>query len=158
MATAQPSSNLMTIAVDALDLEPSLRDDYLTRTCGRDVDLRRQVEQLLDAEQDAGSFLEIPAAVRFADKLVAPGPATYRGQHIGPYRVTRQLGSGGFSPNGLINTMSKTSRSRCCGIASVTTRRNTEFSPSARSSPAWSIAISPVSTMAAPPTMAGPIW
>ncbi|HEY2012142.1 MAG TPA: hypothetical protein VGH38_01520, partial [Bryobacteraceae bacterium] len=46
----------------ALGLEVEARQGFLNVACGGDIDLQRQVESLLAREQEAGSFLETPAA------------------------------------------------------------------------------------------------
>ncbi|MCI0390627.1 MAG: hypothetical protein MOB07_17920 [Acidobacteria bacterium] len=45
----------------ALDLRGDMRESFLAETCGDDDDLRREVESLLAAHEDAGSFLQSPA-------------------------------------------------------------------------------------------------
>jgi|GEM_PF-3767512 len=69
---------------------------YLDRCCAGDVVLRKRVEQLLAAAEKEDSFLEDGAAM-FDDPLLRkelstePLPET-----IGPYRIDRELGQGGF--------------------------------------------------------------
>jgi hypothetical protein len=46
----------------ALEQEPEKRPAFLDHACGGDTDLRHQVELLLAREQEAGSFMETPAA------------------------------------------------------------------------------------------------
>jgi hypothetical protein len=41
---------------------PTERAAYLDEACGDDADLRRQVERLLEAQPQVGSFLEQPLA------------------------------------------------------------------------------------------------
>jgi len=62
----------------AIDLPEQERAGYLTRTCGSRPELRREVESLLEAHQQAGSFIE-------------PVPG-----HVGPYRILEELGHGGM--------------------------------------------------------------
>ncbi len=45
----------------ALDLCGNERDGFLAEACGDDDDLRREVESLLAAHEDAGTFLQSPA-------------------------------------------------------------------------------------------------
>jgi WD40 repeat protein/serine/threonine protein kinase len=70
------------------------RDAYLDSACGEDSELRRRVEQLLQARSRAESFLEAPAAdlVATVDEPITERP----GVVIGPYRLLEQLGEGGF--------------------------------------------------------------
>jgi eukaryotic-like serine/threonine-protein kinase len=44
----------------ALDLSREERDGFLAEACVDDDDLRREVESLLAAHDDAGSFLQVP--------------------------------------------------------------------------------------------------
>jgi hypothetical protein len=56
---------------DALKLAPHERRAYLDQACGDDAALRREVESLLAAEEQAaaGGFLDTPAPVKYADVL-----------------------------------------------------------------------------------------
>src|SRR5437879_10763101 len=70
------------------------RDAYLDRACAEDVELRRRVEQLLQARPKVESFLESPAPHLVA---TAAEPLTERpGTVIGPYKLLEQIGEGGF--------------------------------------------------------------
>ena len=53
----------------ALERTPDARQTFLDGICGADTDLRRQVELLLAKEEQAGSFLEVPA---IEDTTVSP--------------------------------------------------------------------------------------
>jgi serine/threonine protein kinase/tetratricopeptide (TPR) repeat protein len=71
------------------------RAAYLDRACADLPDVRREVEALLKAHSEAGSFLQSPAA----------GPATtmhssahidFAGTQFGPYKLIEQIGEGGM--------------------------------------------------------------
>ncbi|MFK7738282.1 MAG: hypothetical protein AB8B50_19820, partial [Pirellulaceae bacterium] len=54
--------NLDSIFQAASEIESKARRDaFLADACGDDLDLRQQIEQLLQSDQHAGSFLEKPA-------------------------------------------------------------------------------------------------
>ena len=78
----------------ALKQPPEARRAFLYRACGEDSELRRQVELLISAEENAGSFLgetgvAAPnATIRAAGSLV--------GRQLGHYRITASLGAGGM--------------------------------------------------------------
>jgi len=75
-----------------LDLPADERSGYLDEACAGDADLRAEVESLLEAHDEAGDYLEVPAA-----SLESALAASYRpGQHIGPYRLVREIGRGGL--------------------------------------------------------------
>jgi serine/threonine protein kinase/TolB-like protein/thioredoxin-like negative regulator of GroEL len=87
----------------ALDLPPTARAAYLDETCAGDSDLRRQVEELLEAEAAAGSFLAAGALERGAPLVaeLADGPraspaAAAGGRLVGVYRLVAELGEGGM--------------------------------------------------------------
>lgn len=69
----------------ASELPPAARGVFVSRACGEDRALRRQIESLLSADDDAGTFLERPL-----DPAALPPP-------IGGYRFIRKIGSGGMS-------------------------------------------------------------
>ncbi len=78
--------------LDATLAEPlGSRPAFLAETCGEDLELRREVESLLDLEEEADRFLEDPAVPQ-------PGEsATFGdGMRIGAYRVLEKLGRGGM--------------------------------------------------------------
>src|SRR5262245_6717842 len=74
--------------------DPEARAAYLNQACAGDPALRAQVEQLLEAHQQPGPFMErvAPAMVATADEPVSERPGTV----IGPYKLLEQIGEGGF--------------------------------------------------------------
>ena len=75
--------------------DPAARAAYLAEACGTDPDLRRQVERLLDARAERGSFLESPVlrpTIEYGAGPIAEGPGTV----IGPYKLLEQIGEGGM--------------------------------------------------------------
>src|SRR5579862_498886 len=80
---------------EALRFQDHERTAYLERACGRDVELRRAVEALLQEYDHVGDFLEkSPNADRTKVKAEAAG-AEKPGDCIGGYKVLRQIGEGG---------------------------------------------------------------
>jgi serine/threonine-protein kinase len=88
----------------ALDREPATRNAWLDEACGDDAELRRSVGALLDAGDEAGTFLEADgprpvanfrnAVLRVREQRQAE--KEFVGRQIGPYRVIRRLGKGGM--------------------------------------------------------------
>jgi non-specific serine/threonine protein kinase/serine/threonine-protein kinase len=75
--------------------DPAARAAYLAEACGTDTELRRQVERLLEARAERGSFLEAPAlgpTIEHGAGPIAEGPGTV----IGPYKLREQIGEGGM--------------------------------------------------------------
>src|SRR5262245_31875233 len=84
----------------ALDLSVDERDGFLAEACGGDADLRREVESLLAAHEDAGTFLQAPAvevAARdiVADEVTSPAPQLI-GRELANYKIISLLGRGGM--------------------------------------------------------------
>jgi serine/threonine protein kinase len=75
----------------ALDRKPEQRAAFLDRACNDNVELRQELEALLAAHADAGSFLEHPTLE--ACTADSPGTAT---NTIGPYRLLELIGEGGM--------------------------------------------------------------
>src|SRR5499426_2197537 len=84
----------------ALDLRGDERDGYLTEACAGADDLRREVESLLAAHDNASQFLQSPAVEVAALDIVADedtSPATQLiGRELANYKIISLLGRGGM--------------------------------------------------------------
>jgi serine/threonine protein kinase len=69
----------------ALTLPVAQRHEYIRSACGGDESLRMELSALLQANDDAGTFLLSPAQAQSQAQIT-----------IGPYRVIRELGRGGM--------------------------------------------------------------
>ena len=72
---------------------------YLDQACGDDADLRRRVEELLNAHEQAGDFLDSAVLDTDATREVTPGgtPASEGpGTVIDRYKLLQLIGEGGF--------------------------------------------------------------
>ena len=74
--------------------EPDERAAYLERACGGDAALRASVEALLRADVGASGFLEPPPTD--PDATVDAPCGERPGAAIGPYKLLREIGEGGF--------------------------------------------------------------
>src|SRR5262245_46919776 len=84
----------------ALDLSGDERESFLLGACASDADLRREVESLLAAHEDAGSFLQSPAVEGAAHEILAgevtsPSPQLI-GRELANYKIISLLGKGGM--------------------------------------------------------------
>lgn len=84
----------------ALEQAPHDRAAFLDEACTGDNELRRKLDALLVAHENAGSFLERPALQIEAEALAAEqlqtNPSSAEGRMIGHYRISRRLGAGGM--------------------------------------------------------------
>src|SRR6202011_6301951 len=90
--TAARWKQIETVFEQALDLGTEERLAFLEQACNGDEELRREVESLLDAHAEAGSFIDNQS--QFYHELDANEPAAP--QRIGHYRIVRELGRGGM--------------------------------------------------------------
>jgi eukaryotic-like serine/threonine-protein kinase len=90
-----PSNQAKSIFLAAIeDHAPEEWPAFVEQACAGDVLIRTQVEKLLRAQSEMGSFHEAPRSA-----LLAPGDAPISertGTMIGPYKLLEQIGEGGF--------------------------------------------------------------
>ena len=91
-----PQSKAKSIFLNAVELAmPAERQAYLERECGADEALRGEVEDLLRHFGRMGSYLESTAsgpAFTVDDRPISEHPGTV----IGPYKLLKPIGEGGF--------------------------------------------------------------
>jgi len=86
----------------AVDRKPEERTAFLLAQCPDDESLRREVEALLSADAEAGTFIETPAVVIPASSapstmLSGTNMAALRpGECLGPYEIVEFVGAGGM--------------------------------------------------------------
>ncbi len=80
------------------DEAPAARATRLDGLCGRDAEIRREVESLLAAQSASEGFLETPAVALADGKALLEGDQAegMTGRHIGPFRIIDLLGEGGM--------------------------------------------------------------
>ncbi|MCL4788386.1 MAG: serine/threonine protein kinase, partial [Verrucomicrobia bacterium] len=93
----EPLEREVVVLNAALELSPAERAAYLDQACAGDAALRRRVEDLLHAHEQAESFLETPSAgLDFKRTVRVDIPLTEKpGDRIGRYKLLQQIGEGG---------------------------------------------------------------
>ncbi len=81
----------------ALELPEAERAAYIDEASAGDSSLRKELEALLSAHQDSGSFLEEPVVEGGISQLIQEQRESYKSRKIGPYRLLKKLGEGGMS-------------------------------------------------------------
>jgi len=79
----------------ALEREPERRGAFLDQACAGDEELRREVESLLTAHEQAGSLLSAPA-FGSGDQKSADALKSLMGQRLSYYEILSRLGEGGM--------------------------------------------------------------
>lgn len=80
---------------NALERPSSERSEYVARACGDDKELLSEIESLLAS--DAGADTTLRSLVEAdVQKLAQTSGSSKSGQRIGPYRLVRELDSGGM--------------------------------------------------------------
>lgn len=80
----------------AREHDASQRAAFLEEACAGDATVRREVESLLAADRQAGSFLALPALDVAAKTMAADQTESLTGQTVNHYRILQQLGMGGM--------------------------------------------------------------
>jgi serine/threonine protein kinase len=92
---AHDPADLEALFFAARQKTPAERAAYLDEVCGHDDELRRRLEQFLNAQADLGSFLEAPV-VAPAGTVAEPARGEGPGTVVGPYKLLEPIGEGGF--------------------------------------------------------------
>jgi eukaryotic-like serine/threonine-protein kinase len=81
---------------EALGREPAKRKGFLEQACAGNEVLRREVEALLAAHEQAGHFLENPALAVTSQALEQQESQPLVGRRLGSYEILSLLGRGGM--------------------------------------------------------------
>lgn len=79
----------------AVDLAPNERAALLSNECGGDDALRREIESLLDSDNQTDGFIEKPA-FEIPRDLFPEAEESLAGRQFGAYQVLREIGRGGL--------------------------------------------------------------
>src|SRR2546426_3235073 len=80
----------------ALQRPPEKRKEFLEQECGSNQELRREVESLLAAHDESGSFMAEPAVAGMAEALHRATTRFQPGDTVGAYKVLDLVGRGGM--------------------------------------------------------------
>ncbi len=80
----------------AISLTGAAREAYLKGACAGDEAARSEVADLLEAHEQAAGFLVSPTSDSGAAAIAEGAAGESRGDCIGPYRLVRLIGEGGF--------------------------------------------------------------
>ena len=75
----------------ALELPPEQRHAFLNENCSSDAELRKEVESLISAHEEAKDFIEDSASDAAASLLAQSRP-----RQVGQYKIEKLLGAGGM--------------------------------------------------------------
>jgi serine/threonine protein kinase len=84
------------ILEEALRLAPGQRQSYLDLACGADLELRAEVESLIDSQKAAGSQFLAIAAPEVLQVTSTSRPLRMPKQTIAHYRLVEEIGRGGM--------------------------------------------------------------
>ncbi len=79
----------------AIERKPAARSAFLDEECRSDPAMRAEIESLLDQQDGASRFIEIPALHLAAESFIRES-AFHAGQTIGDYEIISLIGSGGM--------------------------------------------------------------
>ena len=74
---------------------PAEREAFVAEACAGDEALQREVQRLLAAHEEAGTYFEPPNSPEIEAELARLKPEE-AGERIGPYKLLEQIGEGGF--------------------------------------------------------------
>ncbi len=87
----------------AMEQAPAARPAFLAQTCNGDEELRREVESLLHADEQANNFLAEPLLPDLSQSTQSEnqaadntGASPLTGNRIGAYKIEREIGRGGM--------------------------------------------------------------
>ena len=90
-----PDPRIEAIFHEALDCASADREAFVAKACAGDESLQREIQRLLAAHQNAGTYFERPNSPEIAAELARCQPEK-AGERIGRYQLLQEIGEGGF--------------------------------------------------------------
>ena len=87
----QEWQKVKSVLAQALEIFPASRAIFLDEKCKGDEELRREVEVLLEFEDEQDNLLE-----QTAFSVLGENPSSFIGKEIGKYKIIGELGAGGM--------------------------------------------------------------
>jgi len=94
--TSEQAERVAEIVENALEVERESRAAFVVDLCGGNIELRAEVESLLEFQEKARDFIEAPAYEQNADLLATGGGELERGRFLGDYKIVSLLAEGGM--------------------------------------------------------------
>ncbi|MFK7957318.1 MAG: tetratricopeptide repeat protein [Lysobacterales bacterium] len=94
---SKPSRQAYDIYLGAVDLDPNSAAEFIQREARSNPEVMAEVHELLDSalKADEQGFLNEPIPSEIISDAITPDPSVI-GRHYGPFRVTKNIGQGGF--------------------------------------------------------------
>src|SRR4029434_879060 len=90
-----PDPRIEAIFHEALERAPAEREAFVLEASGGDESLQHEIQRLLAAHEEAGTYLEPPNSPEIEAELARLKPEE-AGETIGAYKLIEQIGEGGF--------------------------------------------------------------
>jgi serine/threonine-protein kinase len=96
LPTSERWGRVKEVFAAAVDVEASERAEWLRKECEGDTTLRREVESLLEADNQTDGFIEEPALDISLGLFSESAEETLAGRQFGAYQIIREIGRGGL--------------------------------------------------------------
>jgi len=88
---------LQALFYEALELKPEARLEFLQKNCGGDLELQKEIEDLLESTEKPMDFLQRPVLVAAQEMMAEKHPETIApGTEVAHYKIISMLGAGGM--------------------------------------------------------------
>ncbi|MGA9772497.1 MAG: protein kinase [Blastocatellia bacterium] len=96
MKTPDRMQKIEELFLAALEQQSGERAAYLSSACEKDAELFEEVQKLIRAHEQVGSFMDRPAYQPVAGDLVDSAAQLEVGRQLGQYRILKMIGRGGM--------------------------------------------------------------